>query len=70
MANAEGDSTENVCLIFLSIRLRKSLINRMIYASRRLYTYKKSSEWTAANSRKSMSFGYGSDKLQRGPVRV
>lgn len=42
----------------------------MIYASRRLYTYKKSSEWTAANSRKSMRFGYGSHKLLRRPVRV
>ena len=46
------------------------IINRMIYASQRLSTYKKSSEWTAANSRKSMSFGYGSDKFQRGQVRV
>ena len=36
MANAEGDSTKNVYLILLSIRLRKSLINRMIYASRRV----------------------------------
>ena len=43
MANAEGDSTKNVYLIFLSIRLRKSLINRMIYSSRRLSTSKKSS---------------------------